>query len=487
MFDIKHAVRSAKLAEKIGNLSVGNIDADKLTELINDIESHSELTSELSSSPKWNDVLNGLYLLKSSLRFNKQIKSESNKILAEKERLIYLKNKFLREISSEEEIEINKIFDSRDETHVDKGRLVNYIQSLDLPSTYLKDHQKQDSKIDNKATKRSSSTRPDPLVRLVAFLDDSPLVGSQTVKPQINYTIKFNIRGIIWPDNAIRLEFDLLTTLSDKEYSVSKLYLPEPEKISEQKYKDTIVGNIKFKSAQTIFSEDICFKVRGAFRYSDGSKKEVPIIGHNELKFHVLDPTKTSFTSGYDNLDSHLHDLVSELIDDQPTVKDELNELLPLLEALTNLLGHYSQSAVFKEEQDIKESEFQNEILKYLRMRLGEEVKEHPQQGGGITDLVYKNTVVELKVEKQDGNRKHIGSKYSKQATQYQGSTARQVSVVLVLDLTKKVNPPGDIRNNILLVDVPTHGGKDDDKRFPSKGFIFVIDGNQKSPSEYSK
>ena len=38
-----------------------------------------------------------------------------------------------------------------------------------------------------------------------------------------------------------------------------------------------------------------------------------------------------------------------------------------------------------------------------------------------------------------------------------------------------------------MLTDVETHGGEREAKKFPSKAFVFVINGNMKSPSAYSR
>jgi hypothetical protein len=118
---------------------------------------------------------------------------------------------------------------------------------------------------------------------------------------------------------------------------------------------------------------------------------------------------------------------------------------------------------------------------------LGQDVQEHPSQAGGITDIRYRGVIVELKVERESGNREYISKKYTAQSIQYAGVEARQVGILLVLDLTSKDKPPGDIRNDIILTDVETHGGDDEAKEFPSKAFVFVINGNMKSPSTYSR
>jgi hypothetical protein len=185
-------------------------------------------------------------------------------------------------------------------------------------------------------------------------------------------------------------------------------------------------------------------------------------------------------------MDARVLELILELEKSTPAAAPELPELLPVLEALASFLGVYSQRGVFKGSDNVLEKEFQLHVVDFLRMKLGEEVQEHGNQAGGITDVRYRGVIVELKVEKDTGDRAAICKKYTAQPTQYAGSEARQVSVVLVLDLTEKEMPPGDIRNDILLVDVPTHGGPDSSKPHPSKDFVFVLNGNIRSPSSYS-
>jgi len=120
-------------------------------------------------------------------------------------------------------------------------------------------------------------------------------------------------------------------------------------------------------------------------------------------------------------------------------------------------------------------------------LNLGQDLQDHPHLGGGITDLRFNDVVIELKVEDKIENRAAIAEKYTSQLTQYEGTQARQVGVVLVLDLTEKNLPPGDIRNDIMLVSVPTHGSSDPDEKHPSKAFVFIINGNTVNPSSYSE
>lgn len=325
-----------------------------------------------------------------------------------------------------------------------------------------------------------------PLVRVIAFLDDAPVATPQLVKPGILYGLSFRVRGIEWPTGATSLRLALVSTCPHEEYSVSTFILPRPTALLGAQYEGYLPGHIRFHSAQSTILEDIVYGLRAAFELPGNAFQDVPIIGHHELRLRVVSYEAHPLMGGNRFLDRHIEELVLTLINECPRAKDELADLLPMIQALNRLLATYSQEAIYKGATTVAENDFHATVLRDLRFQLGQDVQSHPHQAGGISDIRYRGVIVELKVERDNGDRKHICRKYTAQAVQYSGVEARQVSTVLVLDLTEKHQPPSDIRNDVLLVDVPTHGGSDQQKSYPAKAFVFVINGNVKSPSDYS-
>ena len=332
-----------------------------------------------------------------------------------------------------------------------------------------------------------NSRTASPLLRVIIFLDHAPMASPQLLKSNILYPLVFRVSGLVWPDGAVRLRLDLLTTCPASVFSVSEFILERPSCIENNEYRGELMGQIIFNSGQSSLFDDLVFTVRGAFESADGHFTEIPVIGHSELCFRVSNDERYPLLTGNRRLDQHIEELVTKLLKDCPGVRSELPELLEMLQALTRLLATYAQGAIYKGRNDVLESEFQEKVLDHLRLILGQEVQEHPGQAGGITDIRYRGVIVELKVEKENGDRDYISKKYTPQAAQYAGVEARQVSILLVLDLTNKDMPPGDIRNDILLTDVKTHGGESEAKQFPSRAFVFVVNGNMKSPSIYSR
>lgn len=366
----------------------------------------------------------------------------------------------------------------------ESDKLCTFLLLIPLPTLYW--HKKQ-SNFPYRDTTENHKTPPRALLRVIVFLDHDPISSPQLLKSDILYPLSFRIHGIIWPEDAVQLRIDLLTTCPESEFSSSEFILERPDRIENDEYQGDLAGQIIFKTGQSSLLDDLIFIVRGAFETSDKGLTEIQVIGHNELRIRVVNEDRHPLMTGNRRLDQHIEELINKLLSDCPSVQHELNDLLGILQALSCLLTTYAQEAIYKGRSEVSEAEFQAKVLQDLRFILRQDVQEHPKQAGGITDIKYRGVIVELKVEKANGDREQIARRYAAQSAQYAGVEARQVSVLLVLDLTSKDKPPGDIRNDIILTDVETHGGDSRSTGFPSKAFVFVINGNMKSPSDYSR
>jgi len=350
-----------------------------------------------------------------------------------------------------------------------------------LPSLYLR-----------KETKEQGYQQPDeedaipqrPLVRVIAFIDDAPIASPQLLRSELLYSVRFKIKGLLWPPNAKRLRLDLLTTCPSSEYAISEFSAIQPPIQEDGGFEVEVSGQLKFRSGQSNLLEDLVFATQVAFESNEKDVNEVPAIGHTQLRLRVTDENRQPLITGNRSLDRHISELAMALVKDCPRAKDELPQLLPMLEALTRMLATYAQESVYKGQTNVREAEFQKLVLRDLRNMLGQDVQEHVGQAGGFTDIRYRGVIVELKVESTNADRDFLSKSYTPQATQYAGVEARQVSILLVLDLTEKVQPPGDIRNDIRLFDVVTHA--QGNGLYSSKAFLFVVNGNTRSPSSYS-
>ncbi len=462
----------------------------EVTSLINRILEILKNTPDTNVPAEWRVVVAGLRVLASQVVCLAIAQGGEGDIIAERAKCDVLVMELRRILSSE----ALKLPDSTglirrlllQTGQYDSERLRTFLLMIPLPTLYW---HLREMNIPSENAAEETDSEPNPLLRVIVFLDNAPFASPQLLRTNILYPLVFRIRGVVWPDDAVRLRLDLLTTCPSGTFSVSEFTLDPSGCIKDENggYHGELTGQIIFTSGQSSLLDDLVFTIRGAFETSDGHFKEIPVIGHNELRLRVTSEDGHPLMTGNRRMDRHIEELVTALLKNCPGVGDELTDLLEMLQALTRLLATYAQEAIFKERNDVPESEFQEKVLRDLRFVLGQDVQEHLSQAGGITDIRYRGVIVELKVEKENGDRVHISKKYTSQSVQYAGVEARQVSILLVLDLTSKDKPPSDIRNDINLTDVETHGGNDGTKQFPSKAFVFVINGNMKSPSTYSR
>ena len=456
--------------------------------LINRIDEILKHTPAAHVPMEWRVMVAGLRVLASQVTCVAIAQGSEGDLLKEREKFKVLIGE-LQVLLSSDSLMLTNSADSAcrlltQTTQFNRDELRAFMLMIPLPTLYW---HIRELEIPYQGVAEKSDKASNPMLRVIVFLDHDPIASPQLLRPNILYPVVFKIRGLIWPVEGVRLRLDLLTTCPQNEFSVSEFILEKPQCIENGEYEGELEGHIKFNSGQSTLLDDLVFRVRGAFETSDGDFIETSVIGHNVLRLRIVDENRHPLMTGNRRLDRHLEELVTKLVSDCPRVSDELADLLEILKALTRLLATYAQEAIYKGRNDVSESEFHTTVLRDLRNVLGQDVQQHPSQAGGITDIRYRGVIVELKVEKENGDRKRISKKYSGQAVQYSGVEARQVSVVLVLDLTSKDRPPGDIRNDIILTDVDTHGGDNRAKEFPSKAFIFVINGNMKDPSTYSR
>lgn len=492
-FSLKSATESAKaICELRGILNQTPLESKGVVEELNALLPTFEVLAGSSppnrGSDSWEVAVEGLRVVTSAIECGLIARGADGDLVSAKSKRDVLWSDFRKLMTKRQLPQVMSIRSAAialsELDEVDLQLVANFLLALPLPTIYL-------AKIEtlSRSPYREPSGKTEithPLLRIIVFVDHAPVVSPQLVKSQTLYPVTFKVRGIAWPKDAGKLRLDFLTTVPESEFVASNFIIERPTEC-DREFNAELSGQIKFESGQSSLLDDLVFKVRAAFELENGEYRESPVVGHDELRLRVVNESHHPLMTGNRSLDRHIEELVTGLIKRLPKVKGELPNLLPILQGLTRLLAAYAQEAIFKGRNDVSEAEFQKQVLRDLRMQqgLGQEVVEAPKQAGGITDIKFRNVAVELKVEKTNGDRVYISEKYSKQPVQYSGVDANQVSVLFVLDLTPKTHPPGDIRNDIMLQPVDSHGGEA--KGFPSEVFVFVINGNLNNPSDYSK
>ena len=493
ILDLKLACESANLAKEIKAVrkwsATGQSDATCSShELIERIEDVVRRASPGITLDVWELAVAGLQVLVNREDCLRIARTREGNLLEERARGDVFSQDFRRKLSSEQislPKGLEKVRQSLLETvDFDPEMLCALLESVPLPTLYWTAEQPPPTFME---LREEPASLEHPMVRAIVFLDQEPVASPQILKQGYLYQLTFRLRGLGWPDNAVRLRLDLNTTCPPEVYDVSNFAMEKPADIVDGQFEGEMTGYLSFQSKQSNPLDDLIFTVHTAFELEEQHLMEIPAIGHNELRIKIVDTPNWVPTAEGSQLDQRIVELIETLIGDHPSVRHELPDLFPLLQGLGRICAVYAQEAAFKGRTDVPERAFQKKVVHDLRLRLNPlEVQEHSQQAGGITDIRYRGVIVELKVERENRDRSNFAMKYGRQIAQYAGVEAKQVGVLLLLDLTEKVNPPGDIKNDIFLSDVPTHGTSQVPQEFPSKVIVFVVHGNTRNPSSYS-
>lgn len=489
-FEIDHGIQSSnlccKLHRMLRTIKLASPDASTVIHRLAGSVDELIVNTDVTKSPaQWGVSLCGLRLLANQLKCAAIARSGHGDLIAESTRAKYLQKEFDEAVKLNHDLFRFIRSPSHSECLDDSEKLRNFLLAVPLPAHYWTAPRQNDCHQDE-PSHQLSSFRKAPLIRIIAFLDSLPIATPQLLRSDLLYSVSFRIKGLQWPDEAERFHLQLLSTCPPTEYAVSKFLSSKPDSMNAGEFELEMQGNIKFNTGQSTLLDDIIFDAQSAFELPSGEMLEAVVIGHNQLRVRVTDDSRQPLLTGNRTLDRHISELATKLVQQCPSAKYELRDLMPMLEALTRLLATYAQEAIYKGETSVKEADFQKQVLRDLRNMLGQDVQEHVGQAGGLTDIRFRSVIVELKVETTNASRDYLAAKYTPQSSQYSGVEARQAGIVLVLDLTEKEKPPGDIRNDIRLFDVATHGD-DGGNKYPSKAFLFVVNGNMRSPSSYSK
>jgi hypothetical protein len=210
-------------------------------------------------------------------------------------------------------------------------------------------------------------------------------------------------------------------------------------------------------------------------------------IGCHKLMVRVADPVQVPYLTKYRTLDSRLIEIVNQVRGLPGVQNQHLADFIEVFSSILNYAGVCAQTAIYSAKNDIHEDDFQRGLLIHLRSQLGEDVPEAPRQSGGITDLKYKSVVVELKVEKSQSDREKLFASFETQPVQYASATGAQLSLLCILDLCPKVNPPVPPQNGVKLLEPLVHGYAKGACPYPVRVGAVVIDGNLKVPSSYNR
>lgn len=351
------------------------------------------------------------------------------------------------------------------------GVIVQRIRSVSLPIPLRDDSPKFPI-----AGGSADRERKDSSVALhTAFsIDGRPVSEPHYIESQVLHSLDLHVSISDWPPGAESLVLTPASAEPPTRYEFPDYEIKRPVGYKGGETEDSQTARVLLKYPVADLSEPIEFVYSAFFR---GSSERIVHSGQRRLWFDNSAGRRT----GRPEIDVRLKEVNNE-IRFAPNVTPEVRrDLQTILGPLCVVASRSFNEKLFDDVQD--ENGFQARLTAQLNAwpEVAGELETHAQYGRGTTDLTFRQIPIELKIDRSAVDRSSI-QKFVAQAAQYATATARGVSVLVDLDLTKMDTAPYSIANDIFV-----QQRKPDEKGFPHFVVCIVVRSNLLRPSDHSR
>jgi hypothetical protein len=346
-------------------------------------------------------------------------------------------------------------------------------------------------------TGRSSAdadeSRCNPIVVCLLSIDDCPLTEhAQVLQRDQLYTITVDVRGAGWPTWADRLELEPVSQLTEMELALPIFEFDRPSGLAEEDdYQLSASGAlvVRFRLAPGRPATPV--RLTGRFTgppndpaYSRNRRRAaVDVAGHPQVRLRPFDPTRDLLTD-YRQVDERLLELFGRLHGRFPDA--QLEPFARLLTAIVLDAERIQFDKMYKLGSRISEATFHQDLESRLRddPTLGGRISRRDRRALGFVDLDHDQITAELKVERTTPVTEVNCHKYLGQPTQYASGADKRLSILVVLDMSRKEAPPGALENYVWLLQPSAHGLTN--PAYPSVVAVVVINANNRVPSGWA-
>jgi hypothetical protein len=281
------------------------------------------------------------------------------------------------------------------------------------------------------------------VVAFTAFsVNGTPFSKDQLLNLNIGYDLQVEVGLSSWPEGESELRLEPLSVEPADSYELPTFSFTKPS--SKQPINLKATQRMVLKRANSFLARPLEFTYRATFT----SLREITTEGQRHLSVRCFDPQKDP-VSGYEQVDHKLvevRDAARRLVG---ISDNDLNNLLILMGAVGNIAGQSMQDNLFKGAWT--EDDFQVEMRRLLRSypTIGSELEEHPHVSGGITDLSFRHTRLELKFIDDHYVTRDDLLLHLPQTVQYIAGSDRRFGLLCILDASPKQGAPGSVGDDV--------------------------------------
>lgn len=326
-----------------------------------------------------------------------------------------------------------------------------------------------------------------PVAVCVLSLDEQPVVDVVVVRTDYVYDLRIDIRLDEWPEWADTCHVSLLTTLPPDALAVPVFTFTRAD-VSPDAHGDTLsgAGTLRCTAERPAGRPPIDLPVHVQFSAADGTPQVAETGGYRRLRVRPYDPSRDALTE-HTQIDQRLLELYDPLHDDMNLDQDDVRAFCRLFTSCVRAAQAIMFDGVFRSGRSVTEQQFHDDLERRLREdpELGGRLTRRDPVAGGFDDLLHDDVVAELKVEKKTPRTVEDCARYIGQPTQYGVGRGSRLSILVVLDHSRKAAPPAVLENYIGWLH-PAHHGLDN-PRYPSRVGVLVININWPVPSAWSR
>jgi hypothetical protein len=224
---------------------------------------------------------------------------------------------------------------------------------------------------------------------------------------------------------------------------------------------------------------------RGTDEDGNPLSQELDVAGHREFRVRPYDPARDA-TTQYEVFDEHLLAIYENLAA-AGYPHQQLQAFARLLNAISRIGLAMTWHKKYRRGQYIRERDFHNDLHSAL---LADATLEGRVERGtplalGYLDTRHDGITAELKVARDQPVTPETATKYIGQPTQYAAADGTRLSILVILDMSRKVLPIGTPENYLFVLNPQQHGMTE--PHSPSVVVTLVINGNLPVPSSWSR
>jgi hypothetical protein len=318
----------------------------------------------------------------------------------------------------------------------------------------------------------------------VASFQSSPITDVFVAQPNEAYPIEMAVRLPEWPEWAQRCVVAPVSTIGREALTLPVYeFTPSDVVTGDDGILLNAVGHMICNVQQPIHGPTIDCPVTVRF-VGETRDEVVTVAGYRRLRLRPFDPARDRFTD-HPQTDQRLLEMYDVLIDPALDVGD-VRAFCTFFSACVKAAQSIMFHKTFRLGTRVTEAQFHDELERRLRddETLGGRLTRRDAVAGGFDDLLHDTIIAELKVERRKAVSVADCAKYLGQPVQYGVGCGSQLSILVVLDHSRKHAPPGVIENYVGWLQPALHGM--DDPRYPSMVGVLIINSNP-VPSWWSR